>query len=66
MDERQKRFIFMSTDVLEKKAQLLQLRTSVLQAERERIAGEQIISVAEARRKLRERVKPAHYRDLNC
>jgi len=56
----------MSTDVLEKKAQLLQLRTSVLQAERERIAGEQIISVAEARRKLRERVKPAHYRDLNC
>ena len=55
----------MGTEVLEKKAQLLRLRTSVLQVERERIAGEQTISVAEARRKLRERVK-LDYKDLNC
>ena len=55
----------MGTEVLEKKAQLLRLRTSVLQVERERIAGEQTISVAEARRKLRVRVK-LDYKDLNC
>ena len=66
MDERQKRFMLMGTEVLEKKAQLFRLRTSVLQAERERTAGEQIISVAEARRKLRERVKSAYYKDLSC
>ena len=65
MDESQKRFIVMGTEVLEKKAQLLRLRTSVLQVERERIAGEQTISVAEARRKLRVRVK-LDYKDLNC
>ena len=55
----------MGTEVLEKKAQLLRSRTSVLQVERERIAGEQTISVAEARRKSRERVK-LDYKDLNC
>lgn len=65
MNESQKRFMVMGTEVLEKKAQLLRLRTSVLQVERERIAGEQTISVAEARRKLRERVK-LDYKDLNC
>ncbi|MCB5386866.1 hypothetical protein LIQ05_07615 [Blautia glucerasea] len=65
MDESQKRFMVMGTEVLEKKAQLLRLRTSVLQVERERIAGEQTISVAEARRKSRERVK-LDYKDLNC
>lgn len=55
----------MSADALEKKAQLLRLHTKVLQAERERIAGEQSISVAEARRKLRERVRPGN-KDLSC
>ena len=65
MDESQKRFMVMGTEVLEKKAQLLRLRTSMLQVERERIAGEQTISVAEARRKLRVRVK-LDYKDLNC
>ena len=65
MDESQKRFMVMGTEVLEKKAQILRLRTSVLQVERERIAGEQTISVAEARRKLRVRVK-LDYKDLNC
>ena len=65
MDESQKRFMVMGTEVLEKKAQLLRIRTSVLQVERERIAGEQTISVAEARRKLRVRVK-LDYKDLNC
>ena len=65
MDESQKRFMVMGTEVLEKKAQLLRLRTSVLQVERERIAGEQTISEAEARRKLRVRVK-LDYKDLNC
>lgn len=65
MNESQKRFMVMGTEVLEKKAQLLRLRTSMLQVERERIAGEQTISVAEVRRKLRERVK-LDYKDLNC
>ena len=65
MNESQKRFMVMGTEVLEKKAQLLRLRTSVLQVERERIAGEQTISVAEARRKFREIVK-LDYKDLNC
>ena len=65
MDESQKRFMVMGTEVLEKKAQLLRLRTSMLQVERERIAGEQTISVAEVRRKLRERVK-LDDKDLNC
>ena len=55
----------MSVGALEKKAQLLRLHTRVLLVERERIAGEQSISVAEAQRKLRERVKPEN-KDLSC
>ena len=47
----------MNTNELEKKEQLLQLRAKVLQAEQERIDGEQSISIAEARRKLKERVE---------
>lgn len=48
--------VLMSIETFEKREQLLQLRAKVLQAEQERIAGTQTISVAEARRKLRERV----------
>ena len=47
--------VLMSIETFEKREQLLQLRAKVLQAEQERIAGAQTISVAEARRKLRER-----------
>ena len=47
----------MNTNILGKREQLFSLRTKVLQAEQERINGEQTIGVAEARRKLRERAK---------
>lgn len=47
--------VLMSIETFEKREQLFQLRAKVLQAEQERIAGAQTISVAEARRKLRER-----------
>lgn len=48
--------VLMSIDAFEKREQLLQLRAKVLQAEQERLDGAQTLSVAEARRKLRERV----------
>ena len=48
--------VLMSMDAFEKREQLLQLRAKVLQAEQERLDGAQTLSVAEARRKLRERV----------
>ena len=46
----------MSIDAYEKREQLLQLRAKVLQAEQERIDGAPTMSVAEARKKLRERL----------
>ena len=48
--------VIMSIDAFERREQLLQLRLKVLQAEEERLSGAQTISVADARRKLRERV----------
>ena len=45
----------MSIDAFEKREQTLQLRAKVLQAEQERINGAKTMSVAEARRKLRDR-----------
>jgi len=46
----------MDIDASERREQLLQLRLRVFQAEEERLSGAQTISVADARRKLRERV----------
>ena len=48
--------VIKSIDTYEKREQLLQLRAKVLQAEQERIDGAPTISVAEARKKLRERL----------
>lgn len=47
--------VLMSIDAFEKREQTLQLRAKVLQAEQERINGAKTMSVAEARKKLRER-----------
>lgn len=47
--------VLMSIDAFEKREQILQLRAKVLQAEQERINGAKTMSVAEARKKLRER-----------
>lgn len=48
--------ILMSIDASERKEQLLQLRTRVLQAEQERIDGAKTLNIAEARKRLRERL----------
>ena len=48
--------VLMSIDAFEKREQLLQLRANVLKAEQERIEGTPTLSVAEARKKLRERM----------
>lgn len=48
--------ILMSIDASEKKERLLQLRTRVLQAEQERIDGAKTLNIAEARKRLRERL----------
>lgn len=45
----------MSIDAFEKREQILQLRSKVLQAEQERVNGEPTLSVSEARKHLRER-----------
>lgn len=48
--------VLMSIDAFEKREQILELRAKVLQAEQERISGAKTMSVAEARKRLRERV----------
>ena len=47
--------VLMSIDAFEKREQLLQLRSKVLQAEQDRINGEKTMSVSETRKRLRER-----------
>ena len=47
--------VLMSIDALEKREQILKLRANVLQAEQERLSGASTLSVAEARKRLRER-----------
>lgn len=47
--------VLMSIDAFEKREQILQLRSKVLQAEQERVEGEATISVLEARKRLRNR-----------
>ena len=49
--------VLMSIDAFEKKEQTLQLHANVLQAEQERIYGVPTLSVSEARKQLRERMK---------
>lgn len=48
--------VLMSIDAFEKREQILQLRSKVIQAEQERIDGENTMSIQEARNRLRERV----------
>lgn len=48
--------VLMSIDAFEKREQMLELRARVLQAEQERLDGAKTMSIAEARRGLRERV----------
>lgn len=48
--------VLMSIDAFEKRDQILQLRAKVLQAEQERLDGAEVISVSEARKRLKERI----------
>ena len=48
--------VVMSIDAFEKREQILKLRSKILLAEQERISGAETLSVAEARKRLRERV----------
>ena len=48
--------VLMSIDAFEKREQILQLRSKIIQAEQERIDGENTMSIQEARDRLRERV----------
>ena len=48
--------VLMSIDAFEKREQILQLRSKIIQAEQERIDGETTMSIQEARNRLRERV----------
>lgn len=48
--------VVMSIEAFEKREQILELRSKVLQAEQERIAGEPTLTVSEARARLRERL----------
>lgn len=55
--------VLMSIDAFEKREQTRQLHANVLQAEQERIDGAPTLSVSEARKQLRERMKnvaPSH------
>ena len=47
--------VLMSIDAFEKREQILELRSKVLQAEQERLSGARTMSVSEARKALRER-----------
>lgn len=46
----------MNTNAFERREAILKLRTKVLQAEQERIDGEETLSVSQARERLRERI----------
>lgn len=47
--------VLMSIEAFEKREQILQLRSKILQAEQERLDGAETIRVSEARKRLRER-----------
>lgn len=44
--------VLMSIDAFEKREQMIQLRTKILQAEQERVDGAKTMSVSEARKRL--------------
>lgn len=44
--------VLMSIDAFEKREQIIQLRTKILQAEQERVDGAKTMSVSEARKRL--------------
>lgn len=48
--------VLMSIEAFEKREQILQLRTKVLQAEGERINGAKTMSIEEARKGIKERI----------
>ena len=48
--------VVMNIDAFEKREQMLELRAKVLQAEQERIEGAETMSIAETRKRLRERL----------
>ena len=48
--------VLMSIEAFERREQLLKLRETILQAEQERIEGKETINIAEARKKLKERL----------
>ena len=48
--------VVMSIEAFEKREQILDLRSKILQAEQERISGAETITVTEARKRLRERI----------
>lgn len=48
--------VLMNIEAFERREQMLKLREKVLQAEQERIAGQETIGIAEARTQLRERL----------
>ncbi|PXV87822.1 prevent-host-death family protein [Lachnotalea glycerini] len=51
--------VLMSIEAFEKREQILELRSRVLQAEQERLSGAKTMSVSEARKALRERLNEA-------
>lgn len=48
--------VIMDIEAFEKREQILKLRDRILQAEKERITGEETLTISEARRRLKERV----------
>ncbi len=48
--------VVLSIEAFERREELLKLRTNILKAEEERIMGAAVLSVAQARAKLKERV----------
>ena len=48
--------VVMNIDAFEKREQMLKLRAKVLQAEQERIEGAETMSIAETRKRLKERL----------
>lgn len=49
--------VVMDVETFKMREQMLELRTKVLQAEQERLKGEQTVSISEARKRLAERYK---------
>ena len=49
--------VYMNMHDFEKRKEVLNMRKKVLQAEQERVRGEKTLSVSEARKLLRERMK---------